>query len=210
MINHKTVVVFPNDESKVIDLFKTFGWILVSRNEVVHTESNWHEAYVLTYKEAFNGTIYSRQVQTHFISLLFEIDTTAPNYEALQKDFSKYDQLMFHEKELLARSQITLGRGPSFGGYIAPVIAGSVMALIGITLIIAANIDESSSLMIIGILALILGLSALIIGLVSGINRIAVQRAETARCAENVKSEIDSTQNQINSIIEHAKTISKE
>lgn len=70
----KKIRVSPQSENRTVELWQTFGWKLMSSQEINNTDSHL--------ERKFDG-IYNVTTKENYINLLFKRDTDMPNYKEL-------------------------------------------------------------------------------------------------------------------------------
>lgn len=81
MIESKSVKALPNEENKIIGEYEQFGWILKSNQEINTSNSRL---------ESRGNDLYSVTESKHYINLMFQRDTSLPNYSRLVELENEY------------------------------------------------------------------------------------------------------------------------
>lgn len=91
----KSITVLPSDENETIDLWADFGWELQSSQEIFNKDSGLKRS---------GDTIYSVTTTINYVKLVFQRDTSMPNYEEIRKKEAEYARIV----------DIPLKTGPNF------------------------------------------------------------------------------------------------
>ncbi len=81
MIESTSAKVHPNEEIDMIRTYEQFGWVLKSNQEIRSENSHIENS---------GGSLYSVTEKTHYINLMFQRDTSIPNYKQLTELEEKY------------------------------------------------------------------------------------------------------------------------
>ena len=122
MIEYRTERVEPQNESTVIEILQTFGWILTSSQEIYNESTEVVGVDVKVYDDGLvgsfmqgwtgsNGKVNVRQRKnvTNYVVLKFERDTEMPNYYELSELNSEFDSKLnvVEPKKPMKRTVIT-------------------------------------------------------------------------------------------------------
>lgn len=77
----KSLSVIPSDEQRTIDEMQAFGWELVSSQEIATKDSHL---------ERRGDTLYSVTESENYVKLVFNRDTSIPNYAELDALYRQY------------------------------------------------------------------------------------------------------------------------
>ena len=122
MIEYRTERVDPQNESTVIDILQTFGWVLASSQEIYNESTEVVGVDVKVYGDDFFGgfmqgwtgsdgkvNVRQRKNITNYVVLKFERDTDMPNYSELSELNSEFDSKLnvVEPKKPIKRTVIT-------------------------------------------------------------------------------------------------------
>lgn len=88
MIESKSVQVHPASENSTIDLWQNFGWTLQNSQEVNTAESHL---------ERRGDDLYSVTNTQNYVKLVFQRDTSMPNYARIKELEGKYAEILNSE-----------------------------------------------------------------------------------------------------------------
>ena len=132
MIETITRKVHPREENETADIMRCFGWRLKSSQEINSKESHLERHF---------NTLYSVTTKENYVKLLFERDTSMPNYK----------MLVSLEKEYLT----VLSKKPKFPKWKCGLLSG--LGLIGTSwlkiILVMINMDLPSVIMVAAIIA---------------------------------------------------------
>ena len=88
MIETISKKVAPENENKLITVMSNFGWSFKSSQEINSAESHL---------EGIGDTVYSVTTRENYVKLVFQRDTTMPNYARIKELETKYTNIVASE-----------------------------------------------------------------------------------------------------------------